>query len=102
MAKHLTAAEARAIRSEYISNPLATYEYLADKYDRETTTISNILNNKTHYDPNYINPRKRENAGIKKAVYLPKHILEAKDELTPAPQTLHRARGHNKTINRFT
>lgn len=96
---HLTKEQASKARSEYCTNPKATIEYLADKYEIGRTAMSLIIANKSHHDPDYVNPRKK--GGTKQSIYLPDHIKEMKDMLSPAPTTLHRARGHNHVINKF-
>ena len=99
--RQMTRSEVNAIRAEYINDPDATFEYLADKYDRAFETIYRIIHNLSHHDPIYKRPTK-EASKTKKKVYLPPHILEIKDGFTPAPTTTHRARGHNYTINKFS
>lgn len=100
MGKHLTKAQVKAARAEYCDNHFATTEYLAAKYDIGVNTMHFILSNKTHHDPGYVRPKKK--GGRKKAIFLPDHIQEAKDELAPIPQTAHRARGQNYVINKFS
>jgi hypothetical protein len=98
--KHLSAQQIKDARAEYCANPESSHLYLADKYDVSLANMSNILANKTHYDPDYINPHKC--AGNKKITWIPAHINEMKDNLTPPPTTLHRARGHNRVIDKFS
>lgn len=97
---NITPAQIAALREEYINNPLATVEFLAAKYGRSSNRIGLILSNKVYPDSNYENPRKK--GGTKRGVFLPDHIKEWKDQLTPAPNTAHRARGQNYVINKFS
>lgn len=97
---HLTKEQIKKVREEYCNNPQSTIEFLADKYGISRSSMALIISNKSYHDPLYKNP-KRKSVGTKKAIYLPDHLLELKDFKTPAPTTSHRARGQNRTINRF-
>lgn len=97
----LTSEQAAEIRKEYCENQFITFEYLADKYDVEHSTISQIIGNKLYFDPDYTKPETRKVSGKKKSVYIPNHIQEWKDSLVPIAQTAHRARGQNYVINKF-
>ena len=99
---HPTKEQAKQIRMEYATDPKITIEFLADKYERSDSCILRILNNKSHPDPSYQKPEKRKGSPFKKSIYLPEHIKEAKDHLTPAPTTAHRARGQNRVINKYS
>lgn len=99
--KHLSAEQVKAARTEYCLKLNASHLYLADKYGVSVGCMNDILANKTHHDPAYINPQKRS-SGRKKLTYIPDHINDFKDELTPPTTTSHRARGHNYVINKFS
>lgn len=98
--KQLKPEQVNSMRRDYLSNPQFTIEYIADKYDRSLNLVQRILENKLHFDPDYIKPNNRKGGGTKRSVYLPEHIEEERLSI-PMPTTAHRARGHNRTINRF-
>lgn len=101
MARHLTKEQVKAARAEYCANPAATSEYLAAKYNIGPNAMQKILSNISHFDPDYTKPSKKAN-GKKKSIFIPDHIQEMKSEHVPANQTLHRARGQNYVINKFS
>lgn len=98
--KQLTDDEVRSIREEYSNDPSITFEYLAAKYERSDKYMGHIVRNETHYDPKYT-PVSRK-GGKKRKEYIPPHIYEMKDELSPELNTAHRARGQNYVINKFS
>lgn len=96
----MTIDQVKTMRDEYHNNPASSMEYLADKFSLHQNTVYRIINNLQYHDPDY-SKSIRKVGGVKKSVYIPDHIQEIKNSFIPAPTTAHRARGQNRTINRF-
>lgn len=97
--KKINPEEVKKIRSEYVNDPHVTIEFLTDKYESNKVTIYKLLNNKIHFDPEYVKPD-RKGGGAKRSIFLPTHILDEKESVVH-PTTSHRAKGQNRTINCF-